>query len=328
MIPHRRLPHWIAIASLTACIGPMSCTPARAVAPPMRSPNAQSAPEILPADLDVVIWLDVARLRGLWTVKPNVQLATILGEYGLYAADPEEADEVGFWLRLVSQTDKLWIACRPVPSGCTDFVVFARGRYEQPDPVQSLPDLRHPVDLGAGWFRYDRRRPTARRGSSRIYVAPPDRIVVVSLTELDAVERSLEEGSLDDSLHVEERGLFSLSFRPVGVARALETRAPAAARFLREANGVRLWLDSGVEVMTLSVVIGFGTPERAERARQAFALLSSGLDWLHGKTNSTKGPADAFSVKVVGNDLLLNLRVQPPNSAPSHGSNGNEPAKQ
>jgi hypothetical protein len=268
-----------------------------------RSPGAQSPKEVLPADLDVVAWLDVARLRDLWTEQPNRQIATILGEYGVLTGIPN-GDDARFWLSLLAQSDHFWLGCRPTTDGCLDAVVFARGRFDSHDPATELSDLARPVDLGAGWFRYDRRTRIERHKVARIYFAPPDRIVVVSPTEIDAVERSLEQGHGEPALLAEERGLFSLTLRARSIARLVEHRAPAAARFLRDASRIKLWLEANSSVLELSVIISFANPERAERARLVFSDIAPKLGIFDAHQPSRGLPSE-----VVGNDLVLRLMV-------------------
>lgn len=291
------------------------------------APNAQSAKDVLPADLDVVLWLDIVRLRGLWALSPDHQIAKVLAEYGLFVANTDA--EATFWLHLLAESNSWWIACRPTRSGCRDVVVFARGSYDRPDPLLTLPDTTRPIDLGAGWFRYARKVRVGRQQAARVYVAPPDRIVVVSPAEVDAVERSLEQGHGEPPLLVEERGLFSMTLRPTALARIVEQRAPAAARLLREANVIRLWLNANPTALELNAVVAFASRERAERARQAFTLVASLLGVRDAKQSNAFVP-----VEVVGNDLVLHLQLRPPSSdqpPPPEGpkpGNAVEPAAQ
>lgn len=269
------------------------------------APNVQSAKDVLPADLDIVLWLDIARLRGLWALAPDRQIAKVLAEYGLFAATTDA--EATFWLTLLADSNSWWIACRPTRAGCLDAVVFARGRYDRPDPLLSLPDTTRPLDLGAGWFRYARKIKVGRQQAARVYVAPPDRIVIVSPAEVDAVERSLERGQGESPLLAEERGLFSMTLRPTALARIVQQRAPAAARLLREAKVIRLWLSADPRALELSAIVEFASHERAERARQAFAHVASLLGVHDAKQSNTFVP-----VEVVGNDLVLHLQLRSP----------------
>jgi len=309
-------------ACAAACATPRSNLPAATM-----PPGAQSAREILPADLDVALWLDVTRLRSLWSVAPDRQLARVLAEYGLFAATSDA--EAAFWIRLLSQSKSVWIACRPSHDGCRDTVLFARGRYDHRDPLTALPDTAMPMDLGAGWFRYGRKHEVQRQQAARVYFAPPDRIVVVTPAEVDAVERSLEQGHAASSeLSVEERGLFSMTLRPPAIARLVEKRAPAAAQLLREARLIRIWLDSDPQMLALSVSVDFSDRERAERARHAFAIL---FDIL--KVGDARNRA-ANELQVVGSNLVMHFRFAPDvaNSEPEPGlsvPNGDaEPAAQ
>jgi hypothetical protein len=316
------------IVATLLSLGTLSCTSSRPPSAVARSPSAQAPKEVLPADLDVALWLDIARLRGLWTLQPDRRIAHILAGYGLYVAT-SETREADFWLDLVRHSDRWWIGCRPTHDGCVDAVVFARGRFSDCDPGQTLPGMARPIDLGAGWFRYDRRTRVARHQVARIYVAPPDRMVVVAPAEVDAVERSLERGHADRSLFPEERGFFSLAFRGRAMARLVERRAPAAARFLRDAVVVKLWLEGNSDALDFTIVASFANHGLAEHARLVFSLVAPTLNLF-----DTKDPSNSVATDVVGGDLVLHVRVHAGSESTTPEEGGaapkdpNEPAAQ
>jgi hypothetical protein len=308
-----------AIAALLLWLGAVSCASPRTRSALARSPSAQAPADVLPADLDVALWLDIARLRGLWTLQPDRRIANVLGAYGLFSAT-SKTNEAEFWLGLVEHSDRWWIACRPTHDGCVDAVVFARGRFSNYDPGRTLPEMARPIDLGAGWFRYDRRSRGARDQVARIYVAPPDRIVVVTPAEVDALERSLERGHADRRLVPEERGIFSLIFRGRTMARLVERRAPAAGRFLRDALVIKLWLEGNAEGLDFTTVASFANHDLAARARMAFSLIAPALGWFDAKDSSNTLVTD-----VVGDDLVLHVRLRAASQAPASEDPRSEP---
>jgi hypothetical protein len=307
----------------------VGCTPTPVRSAPARSPNSYSAREILPADLDVVVWLDLGRLRGFWPLHPDRQIARSLAEYGVFgataSATPEAPGDLGFWLELLKRSDRWWLACRPSMVGCVDTVVFARGRFSGTYPTERLDHMTSPIDLGAGWFRFERKRQTRRGELARVYLAPADRYVAVSSGELDAVERTLERGQHGLALDLQERGLVAMTVRARGLARLLEKRAPAAARLLHDAKTIKLSLDSHNGTLDLDVSIEFDEYDRAERARHAFSILVSELARMDNRMATLETPR----VDVVARELLIHLRLPtktPSNASPRTPQSSSEPA--
>lgn len=285
--------------------------------PVAEAPHASSASAVLPTDLDAVVWLDIARLRGLWTVHPERQIAKILAEYGMLEVHNDS--EAKFWLKLLSRSERFWIGCRPTSGGCADAVLYARGRFDGRAPVGELDDLSRAIDLGAGWFRHDRRTKVARRQVARIYVALPDRVVTVSPAELDAVELKLEQGRPGSPLLVDEHGLVSLVVRASAVARHWERRAPAAARLLREAETIRLTVDNDRSDLQLTVAVRFMGREYVERARDALVLIAPKLGI------GSEQLAKARAVEIVGNDLVLRMAIANPGDGTTSKAEGSAP---
>jgi hypothetical protein len=219
-----------------------------------------------------VLWLDVGRAKQLWLREPERQLLLILSEYGIYPTDGVNS-EVAFGLELLARADRIWLACRPHATGCHDPVVLVRGDFQRFPLRQLLPNTEPGLDLGGGWLRYDRKSVSSRSGLSRIYWAPPDRILLVSTTELDAVERALERGRGSRDQIPKESGLLSFFVRPSAIARVIEPRSKAAARFLHDARSLEFQLSPESNQLRLVVTMGFESKERAERAATAARLL-------------------------------------------------------
>lgn len=270
---------------------------------------------ILPADLDAVIWFDLERLRALWSYQPNVQLANVLREYGVIGRSD---DELTFWTHFLSRSERLWVACRPALDGCHDTVAFARGNFRKYEPTLALPKLHAALDLGAGWLRYDRAGRTHRDQAARIYLAPPDRCVVAPVAELDAIERRFEQGGAESAPTVEERGLFSIALRASTLAELLESRSPAAARLMRSAESLKLWLDPNAGGLELVVIVGFQSHEHAERARAALAVVAKAIG-LHADADA--GRKDA--IELLDRDVVFRAQL----SADAHGLPANREKK-
>lgn len=286
--------------TLSAC----SSTSQSGPRPP--GPSSVAGPkELLPSDLDVVLWLDVGRAKQLWLREPERQLLLILREYGIYPTDGASS-EVAFGLELLARADRIWLACRPHATGCHDPVVLVRGDFQRFPLRKLLPNTEPGLDLGGGWLRYDRKSVSSRSGLSRVYLAPPDRILLVSTTELDAVERALERGRGSRDHIPKESGLMSFLVRPSAIARVIEPRSKAAARFLHDARTLEFQLSPESNRLRLVVTIGFESKERAERAATAARLLWTVLTPHRDRTTP---------LEVVGETLVLRLDFRAPDAA-------------
>lgn len=308
-----------AAGAVVLCLA-CSSTPTRVRAPAPRVTSAQSA---LPADLDATLWFDLTRLRNLWSYKPDLQLAALLREYGILGS-PQTPEDATFWLHFLSRSDQLWIACRPSMEGCRDTVVYARGNFRNYEPRLALPEIQPPVDLGAGWLRYDRSGKRRRAEPARIYLSPPDRCVVAPLAELDSIERSLERRAGESAPIVEERGLLSIALRTQAVADLIERRAPAAARLMRTARSIHLRLEANERELELVVVIAFDHHDEAERAKVAFTLVGKAIGILSDDSAGGSAP-----IELLDRDLVLRVHVNgSPRLAPADSTKVPEPAAQ
>ena len=314
----------VRIVSLPFALILAACTydaPARRPIGPASS-SVASAAQILPSDLDVVLWLDVARLKQLWLREPERQLLAVLHEYGLVPSTDDYNDGV-FWSDALLLADRMWIACRPKASGCHDPVVLLRGDYRRIQPRHALSRTNPPLDLGGGWLRYDRTLRATRSTLSRLYYAPPDRLLAVSESEIDAVERTLERSRGGQNQIPKEAGLVSLLMRPSGIAKVLEPRSPAAARFLREATRIEIEVLPEEGHLALVADLTFETTERAERASTIFRLLQAAF----AESKNATLPPDS-PVEVQGTRLVLHINLAAPSSPREGDASPQIPAEQ
>jgi hypothetical protein len=253
-----------------------------------------------------VLWIDVKRAKQLWLREPELQLLRILLDYGIFPTN-DTTDDLSFSVDLLARADRIWIACRPHATGCRDPVVLLRGDYNRYPLRKRLSHTNPGLDLGGGWLRYDRELNLGRSGLRRIYFAPPDRLLLVSTTELDAVERALERSRGSRDQVPKETGLVSLLVRPTGIARLLESRSSAAARWLRDARSLELQILPEPSTLKLVVTIGFESQQRAERASVAFRVLWSVL---------APRRTSPIPIEVVGDSLVVTVEL----SAPSPGT--------
>ncbi|MGC4069274.1 MAG: hypothetical protein QM784_32415 [Polyangiaceae bacterium] len=218
------------------------CLPETPARPPPVPSSRATASTLLPSDSDVALWLDIERLKALFLREPERQLLAVLRDYGVVTLSDATANDE-FYIELLRHTTRLSSACRPHGDGCRDPVLVARGDFRKLDLRRALGLTRGGLDLGGGWLRYDCEGDFDRSGLARVYFAPPDSLVLVSYTELDAVERTVERYHGTRNPIPKELGLASIVLRPSSIATLVESRAPAAARWLREAQSIELLVD-------------------------------------------------------------------------------------
>jgi hypothetical protein len=259
----------------------------------------------LPSDLDVALWLDIERLKALFLREPEAQLLAVLRDYGVLTT-PDEVANDAFYVEFLRRTTRLSVACRPYAEGCRDPVVLARGDYRKLDLRKALGLTRGGLDLGGGWLRYDREGIVARSGLARAYFAPPDRLVLVSYAELDAVERTVERYRGGRNPIPKEAGLASMTLRPRSVARLVESRSPAAARWLSEAQTIEVLVDRSNTTLSLVLTFGFPSQVRAEHAAVAFRLIWASLA-KQDRQLTREAP-----IEVIGAEVVVRLALGGP----------------
>jgi hypothetical protein len=282
-----------ALIALTAC-GP--------TAVPTNVPTRLSEDTLLvPDDLDIVVRLDLVRFRSHWPSATNQRILRVLNDYGLVSISGETSDRL-LLQQILQAAQQLWIACRPTLDGCSDAVLSARGNFQNAPTQAATHGFSKPVLSTNGWSRLDRLGRVTRESVARVYSLLPDRLMTVAPAELDSTERGVEFGQGGSTLVPEARGVLSVALRTRSMARQLERRSPAAARLLRDAKDVRMWLDVEHERAALTVSVGFDDAPTAARTQQAWVVFATALSGLSDR--------DSITADVVGNALTMRVPVR------------------
>jgi hypothetical protein len=231
----------------------VACGPKAAPALPP-APTVTSAVELIPPDLDVVVRLDLARVKAALGA---TALTALSREVLARDSGGQEPSELVVTSLLAAE--QVYLGYRPSPLWAPlDRVLAVQGHFE---PLVRPPTgFSGATDLGRDLRYWDSRAtPSSRGGVARVY-ALGDRVrAFVSEAELDAVERTLNGLGSARRLEPPEEGTLSLAARPHllgrlagnGTLRDLleEAKALRAVADL-ESDGVRLKLElllSGVE---------------------------------------------------------------------------------
>jgi hypothetical protein len=231
----------------------VACGPKAAPALPT-APAITSAVELIAPDLDVVVRLDLARVKAAL----GVTALTALSRQVL-AQDSGGQEPDALVVASLLAAEQVYLGYRPSPLWAPlDRVLALQGHFEQ--LVRPPTGFSGATDLGRDLRYWDRRSaPSSRGGVARVY-ALGDRVrAFVSEAELDSVERALDGLGSARRLEPPEEGTLSLAARPAllgrlaghGTLRELleDAKALRAVADL-ESDGVRLKLElllSGAE---------------------------------------------------------------------------------
>lgn len=248
----------------------------------------------MPADLDLVVRLDLRRLRAALGGAFEPLSQQILSRA---PSDERDAATGRLLLELLLRADTVWLGARPgLSAEQTDSVVMARGAFASvvPDVIGGEPAWQRPERLGGGVLRFERPPPPVRAQPAVLYVKEPDLVVIGSAAELDALELTLERGAGDEPLRAKESGIVSLRARVPKLAAGLRARAPTLSRLIEGADLLSCLLDRRADRYELELELEYESRERASQVagpmREVFASLSrAGLEWLSGATVTASG---------------------------------------
>lgn len=222
--------------------------------------------DLMPADLDLVVRVDVARMRaGLGPAAADELAARALAEM------PDEA------LRgAVERADVVWIGLRLADLEEGDRVVVLEGRMAElaPDPARWQPAK---AALG-GVTILDRRGAVARGDTARLVVLGDRAVALVSPVEVSSVARVLRDGPDERRGDPAAEGLVSLDLRARRLPPRLARRFPSLGALVAGVERVRAAAslsDEGVRVE--AEIIGVDAAG-AERARRFLEVLRDNVE--------------------------------------------------
>jgi len=247
----------------------LACHSERQFSVPTPTSSTRIVP--LPSDLDLVGFVDLDAWESLLLDEPR---AVVMAGLVALGSLPRSGTAHGLVREALGNTRRLWFACRPSRFGCDDLVLVLSGSFESFEPPRGNSDYVGPLDRGQGWFAYQ--GPAVRRDDlSAIYLGVPDRLVLVSHAEVDAVERIIEAGAAPSELLVTERRPLSLRARPAALAEALGARSRQAGLLMERARSFEASVSGGGPAeLVLELRVGFEDAAQAELARRAIELFA------------------------------------------------------
>jgi hypothetical protein len=229
------------------------------------APQVVSAEDLIPSDLDVVLRVDMARMKSALGAMSHELLAqSALAR----ASDEAGVDSDPLLLESLLAADRVYFAYRPSALGLpTDRVWALDGQFV---PLTSPPvGFPLPTDLGADLRFWERKPGVAlqRTATARIYAQGERVRAFVSEAELDAVERTLTAPASPRRLRAPAEGALSVAARPGLLGRLA---SGSLRELLERAESLELVVDLASDRIELRAQLVLASAEHAQ------ALLEAG----------------------------------------------------
>ena len=300
----RRRGGWAAVLIASAlAVGALGCARER-IGPPPDAPGVSDPPDAIPPDLDVVVRIDLRRMRA--ALGPGV-LERLRLPAGGHAS--EDKDDARLLADVLERADLVFIAFRPgLALADTDRVVVLEGRFADFDVRRYGGKARWTAgqDLGAAWFRFERSKGAARGAPAQVYVRATDLVVLVSVAEIDSVERAIQGRSVSARLEVPSRGAVSVAARAGSLRRLIAESASAAAELLSRAGLVRGYGDLDATGVQVELEVEFHSEADARDAGKAASVVAAAVAEGDGVAARV---ARETSVETVGKVVVLRVRL-------------------
>ena len=259
---------WLGLAIATSgCGSSAPVAAAKRARPPLPALDRRLDPaDIFPADLDLVVRLDVARMRS--TIGPAAASAMAA------RAASEAGDDV---LRAaLACADVVWLAARLTDLDAGDHVVVVEGAACTPDLDSAAwkpqPSRNRTVKI------FDREGPAHRAGTARVVVFGEHATAFVSPMEMDSVTRILADGPDERRGTPVAEGVVSADVRAGRLPPALEQKYPSIAALvagLSRVRGTAVVVDEGVQI---DLQILSPTARGAEKALRFLSALRDNVE--------------------------------------------------
>jgi hypothetical protein len=268
----------VCVAALGAACGP------KAIAPPPAAPRLSEAAELIPPDLDVVVRLDLGRVKAALGA---AALSALAGQVLARASTDAAADDLV--VSSLLEANLVYLGYRPSPFWAPlDRVLALQGNFTQ--FMQPPSGFSGAVDLGGDVRYWDAKTTPDRGGVARIYAAQQRLRAFVSEAELDAVERSLANGAGPRRLEPPEEGTLSLAARPSLLGRW--AGQGTLRELLEDAKALHAVVDLESDGVRLKAELVLENAEQAEQLASAAKLVLARLPGDAGAKAELRVDAD------------------------------------
>jgi len=270
--------------------------------PPPRAPSLTTPVDALPSDLDLVVRVDLEKVRA--ALGPA---GAELMRRGTGALPNDPGTELV--PRALERTSVAFLALRPelVP-GEADNVLVLSGRFADLgiDEALAAAGFASPVDLGADVRRFDRKGKVGRAAPARIYAFRSEQLVFVSPAEIDSVEAVLERGMRPTLLRPREQGVLAFAARLRSLRYGIAQRYPSVARALGDAAGLEGAIDATPEGLGLDMSFELPSEVDAQASAESLGRVKEALAGADGKLGAL---AKGARTEAVGRYVVVRLAL-------------------
>lgn len=221
--------------------------------------------DLMPADLDLVLRIDMARMRA--GIGPAV--ADALSARALASAGGDVLESA------LPCADVVWMGVRAGEIDAGDRVVVLEGKSCAPEA--KLSEWKRIGAANAQLTIFRRVGEAPRAGTAEVIALSPRTHAFISPVELDSVHRLLRDGPDDKHGDPRAEGLISLDLRFARLPPALEAKFPSIGGIVAGLERVRASVVLVDEGLALDAQILSPTREGAERARKFLDALVENL---------------------------------------------------
>ena len=270
---------------------------------PPRAPALSTPIDAVPPDLDLVLRVDLAKVRS--ALGPT-GVASLRGEAGDAVAETREA----LVERALEATDTAILALRPelLPHEADNVLVLS-GHFAElgVDRALRASGWSAPVDLGGDVRRFDRSGKISRSSPARVYAFSNDRLVFVSAAEIDSVEAVLERHRAPSSLKPQSRGVLAFAARLRTLGTTLVDRYPELADAVGPATALQGVVDATPTGLGLEVALELPSEASAERTSDALGRIRQALATTAGKMAAM---AQNANIQAVGRFAVVRVALE------------------
>ncbi|MDI1429349.1 hypothetical protein [Polyangium sorediatum] len=222
--------------------------------------------ELFPADLDLVLRVDLGRMRAQLGPLADVLSARV---------EEESGGEEALVSQAIARAKVVWIGLRAADAEAGDRVLVIEGDVEDVRPDPKLFRLVDPpiADDIQSW---ERTGPLGRATTARIHTFAGRMILFVTPVEVDSVERVLRKGPDERRRDPAAEGLVSADLRARRLPPSLERRFPSIASILGGLERARASAVMVGDALRVDAEITAGTGQAAGKAENLLRALREG----------------------------------------------------
>jgi hypothetical protein len=230
-----------------------------------RKPHVDAV-ELFPADLDVVLRVDLARMRAALGPMAN-------GLSSRVGSEIDARDELA--AKAIERARVVWIGTRLGDVEAGDRVLVIEGDVEDLRPDPGIFQVLDPP-LSDAIKTFERRGPLARDATARVHLLGARTIMFVSSVEIDGVERVLLRGADTGRRDPPADGLLSADMRGRRLPPGLERRFPSIGAIVRGIQRARATVTMVDEELSADIEIAAASESARSKLEGLLKALREG----------------------------------------------------